>query len=201
MARIYVPLRPKGRRKYDLQENEKNCIAWYVLSGCKKEDAYMIFVRPDLAISKKNLSLAATQFFALSDVLDFITAYRATLDGEQEEQEEPVETEDRETRKIKALQKFTDTVVDKMSGDFGSIDEMDSVAKLADRVGVLDDNSKAIVAPQRFLTETCSKCSYRICIEENLSKGNIIDTCDFCKARKYAEEHGWKFDKTTNFDL
>lgn len=200
MAKTDIPLRPKDKRRYDLTDREKDCIVWYVLSGCKKEDAYLIFVRPDLSISRQNLKIATTQFFASADVRNFMSSYKYTLDGTGDANSEDLTNEDREKRAGEAVQKFTDKIVERMSGDFESVDEMDAVAKLADRVGVLDDKEKIEEKPRRYLPETCSACSYRAFVESNIEQGNIENECDRCRTRKFAEEHGWKYDATKNIE-
>lgn len=200
MAKPDIPMRPKGRRKFDLQECEKDCLVWYVLSNCKKEDAYLIFVRPDLAVSRQNLKLATSQFFASTSARDFLTAYKDTLEGADNSDMEGAGEQDREKRAGEAVQKFTDKIVDKMGGDFETVDEMDAIAKLADRVGVLDDKEKVEEKPRRYLPQTCSACSYRLFVESNIEQGNIENECNRCRTRKFAEEHGWKFDATKNIE-
>lgn len=200
MAKPDIPMRPKGRRRFDLQECEKDCLVWYVLSNCKKEDAYLIFVRPDLAVSRQNLKLATSQFFASTSARDFLTAYKDTLEGADNSDLEGAGEQDREKRAGEAVQKFTDKIVDKMGGDFETVDEMDAIAKLADRVGVLDDKEKVEEKPRRYLPQTCSSCSYKVFVESNIEQGNIENECDRCRTRKFAEEHGWKFDATKNIE-
>ena len=73
-----LPLRPKNQKKYNLSDNEMNSLVWYTLSGCKREEAFMLFVRPDLSISRQNLTKATNQFFAMFDVRDFLNEYNKT---------------------------------------------------------------------------------------------------------------------------
>lgn len=198
MAKYEIPLRPKGRR-YKLTANEQDCLTWYVLSGCKREDAYMIFVRPDLAVSKPNLRTVSSQFFSAMEVREYLEAYRATLDGSISDE---VKDETPEKRTQTAVQKFTDKVVDKMMGDLESVDEMDAVAKLADRVGVLEDKDKTEEAPRRYLPVRCkSECQYRLFVEKGIENGEIENECDHCKTRKFAEANGWKYDATNNLEV
>ena len=136
----------------------------------------MIFVRPDLKLNPKYLTKEANQFFASVDARNFIRAYRDTLLGANSNEEaESDEEDDREKRAGKAVQKFTDRVVEKMSGDIDSIDEMDAIAKLADRVGVLAEKEEVIEKPRRYLPETCGACRYKQFVEEHIKTGDIID--------------------------
>lgn len=172
-----------------------DCLTWYVLSGCKKEEAFGMFVKPDLVMNKKMLKEVSMQFFASADARDYISAYRATLDGSDVEQTE-LSDDDKEKRKVKAVQNFTDKVVDKMNGDLETVEEMDAVAKLADRVGVLGDGENTQLAPQRFLPEVCSRCEYKLCVENAFKNGDIIDCCQYCRALEFAKERGFVYDKT-----
>lgn len=200
MSNFNIPLRP-SRKGYGLSEQEKNCLTWYVLSGCKRDEAYMIFVRPDLAISKKNLSSATNQFFASMNVRDYLTDYKRLLTNGISLDDEQVDV-DIEIRKARARDNFTDKVIEKMEGNMSSIDEMESVAKMADRVGMFGEESKADIAPIRFLPARCkSECRYRLFVEGMKAESKIFDDCDYCRARKFAVDKGFQYDPCTLLDV
>lgn len=203
-----IPLRPRNR-KFRMEAKEMDCLTWYVLSGCKKEEAYGIFCLPELkALADKGSRQAAVQIreqaaqtFASKDFRDYISAYRATLEGRDVEQAE-LSDDDKEKRKVKAVQNFTDKVVDKMNGDLETVEEMDAVAKLADRVGVLGDGEEVQEAPRRYLPQSCNQgCRYRLFVEENISNGNIIDECQYCKYKAYANENGVVYDNMNMLNI
>lgn len=195
-----LPLRPKNTKKYNLSDNEMNSLVWYTLSGCKREEAFMLFVRPDLSISRQNLTKATNQFFAMFDVRDFLNEYNKTLLDFYSNKEKPRESkQSREDRVGNAVKKFTDKVMDAMDdADSIEISEMDTLAKLADRVGILGKNEEVEEKPRRYLPETCSWCSYRKFVEDEMSQGNLDDECSHCKTRRFAESKGWVFDATKN---
>ena len=195
-----LPLRPKNQKKYNLSDNEMNSLVWYTLSGCKREEAFMLFVRPDLSISRQNLVKATNQFFAMFDVRDFLNEYNKTLSDFYSNKENPRESkQSREDRVGNAVKKFTDKVMDAMDdADSIEISEMDTLAKLADRVGILGKNEEVEEKPRRYLPETCSWCSYRKFVEDEMSQGNLYDECSHCKTRRFAESKGWVFDATKN---
>mgnify|MGYP003485563013 FL=1 len=195
-----LPLRPKNQKKYNLSDNEMNSLVWYTLSGCKREEAFMLFVRPDLSISRQNLVKATNQFFAMFDVRDFLNEYNKTLSDFYSNKEKPRESkQSREDRVGNAVKKFTDKVMDAMDdADSIEISEMDTLAKLADRVGILGKNEEVEEKPRRYLPETCSWCSYRKFVEDEMSQGNLDDECSHCKTRRFAESKGWVFDATKN---
>lgn len=195
-----LPLRPKNQKKYNLSDNEMNSLVWYTLSGCKREEAFMLFVRPDLSISRQNLVKATNQFFAMFDVRDFLNEYNKTLSDFYTNKEKPRESkQSREDRVGNAVKKFTDKVMDAMDdADSIEISEMDTLAKLADRVGILGKNEEVEEKPRRYLPETCSWCSYRKFVEDEMSQGNLDDECSHCQTRRFAESKGWVFDATKN---
>lgn len=195
-----LPLRPKNQKKYNLSDNEMNSLVWYTLSGCKREEAFMLFVRPDLSISRQNLVKATNQFFAMFDVRDFLNEYNKTLSDFYTNKEKPRESkQSREDRVGNAVKKFTDKVMDAMDdADSIEISEMDTLAKLADRVGILGKNEEVDEKPRRYLPETCSWCSYRKFVEDEMSQGNLDDECSHCQTRRFAESKGWVFDATKN---
>ena len=195
-----LPLRLNNTKKYSLSDNEMHSLVWYTLSGCKREEAFMLFVRPDLSISRQNLVKATNQFFAMFDVRDFLNEYNKTLSDFYTNKEKPRESkQSREDRVGNAVKKFTDKVMDAMDdADSIEISEMDTLAKLADRVGILGKNEEVEEKPRRYLPETCSWCSYRKFVEDEMSQGNLDDECSHCKTRRFAESKGWVFDATKN---
>lgn len=193
-----ILLRPTDRR-YKLTVEEQNCLTWHALSGCSREEAYRIFVRPDLAISKINLRTIATQFFSSMEARAYLSSYENYLNSNGQETES-TEQEPIEKRTASAKLKFTDKVLSKMMGEVETIDEMDAIAKLADRVGVLDEKEEGSEAPRRYLPERCCECSYKSFVEGCIDGGDVLNECASCRTRKFAEEHGWHFDATRNIE-
>lgn len=203
MAAI-VPIRPKYKR-YSLSKEQQDCLTYYVLMGCTKQDAFLLFFPEFLKyddsgrVLKGKLTKAGEQyckqFFATAEVNDYIRDYKKTLD--EKETSENIGEDDREKRAGEAVKKFTDKIVGKMGGDFETVDEMDAIAKLADRVGVLDDKEKVEEKPRRYLPQTCSSCSYKVFVESNIEQGNIENECLRCKALDLAKEHGFRYDPKT----
>ena len=46
---VRIPMRPDGLVS-PLTDAEKDCLTWFVLSSCKKEDAYAMFVNPSVKV-------------------------------------------------------------------------------------------------------------------------------------------------------
>lgn len=188
-----IPLRPKNKR-YDMSAEEMDCLAWYVISGCKKEDAYMIFVRPDLKNVPKLKKEYANQFFSSADARNFVSDYKRLLDSVEEKGNKELSDESREKRKKDAQKNIEDKTIDIMLGDLETIEELDAVVKVADRIGALAEKEVTDVKPQRYLCELCSRCVYKSFVESHVEQGDIINECDICRALSFAKEHGFVYE-------
>lgn len=165
----YVPLRPAG--KFNLSQAEMNCLTWFVLSGCTQAEAYTIWVAPDMKNSPKAAKQYSIQFFAIAEARNYITKYTETLNATSKAKE--MTAEEREAKANKAIMQFTDKVVNTMT-EVNTLDDMDSVAKLADRLGILGDEDSTQEAPRRYLPMRCSQCPMKKFIDEQVELGNII---------------------------
>ena len=162
-----VPLRPKSGN-FRLKKEEMDCITWFVLSGCTKLEAFLLFVHPELRSSPRVAKEYANEFFASPMVQSYMIAYNNTLEG----REEDVDISDLDPNKT--LERFRQRVLSTLN-DASGLEAMEAAAKLGDRLGMFGDEESKAEPPQRYLTETCGRCRYRIFVEENIKKGNIVD--------------------------
>lgn len=164
--KAFVPTRPAG--DFTLSEAEKDALTWYVLSGCSKLDAFGTFVHPELKVSKVALNGATQQFFSNKEVIDYIEAYREMLTNNKPKVEKVsiASAEDRKRLKEEALQKLMDYVIEQ-SLNIDTVEDKESIVKLADKLGLLGDEEEVDETPRRYLPETCGNCRYKKFIEEN----------------------------------
>ena len=82
MHKAIIPIRPENFYS-PLTQEEMNALTWYILSGCPRKDALLIFVRPDMMASKAKAAVEdyVKQFYARKEVKDYIEAYQETLDS------------------------------------------------------------------------------------------------------------------------
>jgi hypothetical protein len=204
MAQSIIPLRPKG--KFKLSKEECDCLSWYVISGCKQADAYATFVRPDLALSKSLLMAASKQFFASVDASSYVKAYRKVLDNNTSEADTPFEQpsdDDIEGKKIEAIKSLINWATEQ-SINISDLNEDTAtlVLKVADKVGLFEDMTKAEEAPRRYLPCRCqTECQYRLFVEQAQQDGQLLCDCDYCKAKAFAIENGFHFDATKLLDI
>lgn len=166
-----IPQRPNGR-VFPLKQEEMDGLSYYVLSGCKREEAFLKFIRPDFIGTKATAAVkgAVSQFFAMKEVKDYIEAYSETVKGLLERKPEPVDHSGTlEERKARAKAKATEFAIS-MANDIDKAADPEFVLKLMDKVGLLDQDEHVEAEPGRFLPVRCSECEYRKFCEENCDR-------------------------------
>lgn len=163
-----IPQRPKSG-KYDLKPEEMDGLSYYVLSGCSRETAFLKFMRPDFIGSKAPTVVKNTvaQFFAMKDVKSYLEAYKQTIEellNPKQAKAEPVgNIEERKARAKTKLVEFAMSLADHIE----DAEDPETVLKLADKVGLLDQEEQAEELPRRYLPVSCGDCAYRKFVEEN----------------------------------
>jgi len=167
MAAPLIPIRPKGKR-FALKLEEMDCLTWYLLSGCPREEAFLKFVRPDY-IGTKNAAIVASackQFFSMADVQEYMEAYRNTINELSTPKEPKINLDNIEDRKARAKTKLVEFAMS-LTDNIDSADDPEFVLKLADKTGLLDMGDGMIEKPRRYLPVSCGDCEYRKFVEEN----------------------------------
>lgn len=197
-----IPIRPKfGKTKYSLTAEEMDCLTWIVVSGCSREDAFLRFVRPDYLGARQTPAVkeAIKQFFASSDVMEYLESYRDTIKamrgGEKPEApKKPAGT--LEERKAAARLKATEFAME-LASNIEEAEDPEFVLKMMDKVGLLEREEEAVEQPRRYLPVQCRReCRYRLFCEENTA-----DECRFCRYRQYGEENGVHYEPENQLDV
>lgn len=175
-----IPMRPKNG-KYNLLQEEMDGLSYYVISGCKREFAFLKFIRPDFIGSKSSaaVSSSVTQFFATKDVRDYIDAYKKTIEDLLSDKVKPKETKKTigtiEERKSRALSKLVDFVLSEAEkigepDEDGTGTDPKSIMEFANKIGLFDQDEQTEEQPRRYLPVTCGECEYRKFVEENCER-------------------------------
>ena len=188
-----IPMRPKGVI-FDLLPEEMDGLSYYILSGCSRESAFLKFVRPDFVGSKAPTAVkaAVTQFFASKNAKDYMEAYKKTIEdltNPPQVKESPAGN--MEQRKAKAKTKLVEFAVT-LANNIDEAADPEAVLKIADKIGLLDQDEEAIEQPRRYLPVSCETCSYRAFCEQDCE-----DLCEKCRAKDFAIEHGFEYKKQT----
>jgi len=173
-------MRPK-QGKFELKQEEMLGLNWYVLSGCTREDAFLKFVRPDFLGSKAQAAIKAAvqQFFATKEVQDYLDAYKKTINDlinptQQKVDKSTGTLEERMARSKEKLVEFAMQLADNIE----QAEDPESVLKIADKIGLLDQEEQVEEQPRRYLPVSCGECAYRKFVEENcdvVDDGTVLE--------------------------
>lgn len=163
-------LLPQIETNYKLSKAEKNCIAWHVITGCNRNDAFVTFCKPELKGAKVVAEKVASQFFSSTETIEYLNAYkeyvekafnadRGTVSGESNDAEF-------KARKTDAMKKLMNYVIEQ-ANNIEAIEDKEIIIKFADKLGLLETEEEKVEAPRRYLPETCTNCRYKKFIEEN----------------------------------
>lgn len=195
-----IPLRPENF-KTQLNQGEQTCLTWLVLSGCSKEDAFILFARPDMADSKTKPVVKETikQFFARAEVKEYLMAYRTTLEdlvNPKRKEKEPVDSGTLEQKKSRALTQLVEYVLGEAE-NINTAEDPKAILDYANRIGLFDTEEQVDEQPRRYIPQSClDGCRYRMFVEENCE-----DECQFCRYKKYGEENGVHFKNEEMLDV
>lgn len=173
MARKRLSTRTGTNTRYTLTDAERYALCCYCVFDTTKLDVFKL-AHPEMVGTKNVIKNRSEEFFASSDVTNFIHEYREYLeevDYESKNAHKPQTSahEDREERKRKALEMLADDLIDQIFALRAGGQEVDreTIMKMVDRIGWLGDEEVKQEAPRRYLPETCSQCRYKKWIEEN----------------------------------
>lgn len=152
-----------------LTQDEMSGLSYYVISGCNRKTAILLFVRPDMAASSSKPAFEdwVKQFFARKEVKEYLEAYQKTLDAFLHPvavKSEP--TASLEERKAKAKAKAMEFAMS-LADNIEQAEDPEVVLKLMDKVGLLDGDEEVEELPRRYLPVSCNSCEYRKFVEEN----------------------------------
>ena len=191
MSKPLIPLRPDNVST-PLSQPEQAALSWYVLSGCTKKEAFLIFARPDMLDSKAKAAVEdyVKQFYARKEVKDYIEAYQATLDAflhpAAKKTEQPAGS--LEERKAKAKTKLVEFAMS-LADNIEQAEDPEFVLKMADKAGLLDGDEEVEEQPRRYLPVTCNECAYRKFVEENCEE--VPDGTEIAEEEKHENMFYW----------
>lgn len=179
---------------------DKDLISYVVAMGVPNQVAYARF-HPEFLDASGKLNKtgrgACTQFFTYAKNKEYADAYRRTLteflgrkDAEIVDELEEL-TEERKEKASKLLMLEVIKMIE--AGKISDPEFAKLVTDLAIKMKITKEDVERIIAPIRVLMTRCSECRYRIGVESMVLNGQMLDMCAYCKCRKIAEEHGYRF--------
>lgn len=196
-----LPTRPDSKTQYRLTDAERYALCCYCVFECSKLDVFM-FAHPEVVGTKALVRDQCEQFFASSDVANFLREYRAMLDEadkvQAKSQEPKLEESDEEweNKKQRALRNLAQKGY-RLAENLDDEDaDIDIVVKLFDKLGWLDNDEAQVESPRRYLPTSCGGCSYKAFCEQECE-----DLCVYCKFKAYANEQGVDFPKEKQLEM
>lgn len=179
---------------------DKDLISYVVAMGVPNQVAYARF-HPEFLDASGKLNKtgrgACTQFFTYAKNKEYADAYRQTLAkfiGKGSGISTPATEDISESKVDWALKELSRQAISLLEkGGELEADTVKTIVEVFKKMNLLKDDVVQEMRPIRVLPERCSTCRYRIGVESAVSDGLILDMCAYCKARKCAEEHGYRF--------
>lgn len=194
-----IPNRPNPDTS-KIPASDKDMIAYMVVFNIPNQKAFALW-HPEFLDSSGKLNKtgrgACTQFFNYAKNREYADAYKRTLSEflERKDTEIGDELEElTEERKEKASKLLMLEVIKMIeAGKISDPEFAKLVTDLAIKMKITKEDVDRIIAPIRVLMTRCSECRYRIGVESMVLNGQMLDMCAYCKCRKIAEEHGYRF--------
>lgn len=206
MARTIIPTRPK-EDGHTIPPADKDMIVYAVAMGVPNDVAFRRFhpeyIGPDgkLTIQGKARSKDFWQYARNRNFRDAYSEYLQSWLGGKVASEDDDSAEISEDKKRTTITKMLNRLVELIgSGDLTG-EDLKVYSEIMKKVGWLKDEVEVEEPPRRYIPCRCSECEYRLFVETNVENGSIINDCDYCRTRRFAEEHGWRYDPTRNLDL
>jgi len=197
---IDIPLRPKNFDNHSIRKVDADCLTYAAIFGCKNEDAFAKW-HPEYIDSAGRLNeagrKASRQFFIYAKNKQYLDDYRATLEEFLNGRKSTAKSEAvniDESRKDRALKSLLNQAMSLVEG--GTELDADTIKVCSDiftKLGLIKGEEEREMKPIRVLPTLCRECRYKAFVESAVSNNDAIDCCAWCKARKVAEENGYRF--------
>lgn len=190
--------RPANNDDFKQSKVEKDILVFPLLYACSNATAYALF-HPELCDRNGKLNKAGQRecrmFFSHPNNIAYMDAMRAHLEALTKGTVK-VATNDviNDSRKDNALKVLVNRALSLMEkGEDLDPETIKLIADIAVKLKLIKEDEEQQIKPVRVLMTRCGECRYRIGVESMVLNGQMLDMCAFCKCRKTAEEHGYRF--------
>lgn len=189
---------------------DKDLLSYIIAFSIPNQKAFALW-HPEYITSDGKLSNEGKRrckdFFSYSKNKEYRDAYAAYLKAFLSKKEQPKSETSAiidDARKDNARVALYNKVIRLIEGD----DELDPdtlkiAVDMAKKLSIVaDDAEEQVIKPIRVLPAKCkAECRYRAFVETQVLEGRVFDDCSYCRARAYAEEHGFKYDPCKLLDV
>ncbi len=195
------PLRAKNEADFpQLKKIDKQIIAAAVLLQLDNQSAFALY-HPEYIDGTGRLNAAGKKdskfFWNYGKNREYRQAYEATveefLNGKKSATKSDTVSID-DSRKDRALKSLLNQAMSLVEG--GSELDADTIKVCSDiftKLGLIKSEEEREIRPIRVLPSLCRECRYKAFVESSVLNNEAIDCCAWCKARKIAEENGYRF--------
>lgn len=195
-----IPRRPAGI-DIKIPGKDKDILEYSAAFNVPNNEAFLLF-NPQFITADGKLNNEGKRrcrdFFSYSKNREYKEKYTELLKGivggqRQEGKSEELEglTEERKANAVQLLLLQLVKMIEERRIDDPEI--MKLVTDLSAKTKLLKEDIERVIAPIRVLMARCGECRYRIGVESMVLNGQMLDMCAYCKCRKTAEEHGYRF--------
>ncbi len=203
---VGLPLRPKDDEQHKIPKLDKEILTVEVLTGWPNERVYAMF-HPELATeSFRQLNAAGKrecrQFHTYNKNKAYKESYEQTVQEflnckKSATKSDTISIDD--SRKDRALKSLLNQAMSLVEG--GSDLDAETIKMCSDiftKLGLIKSEEEREIRPIRVLPSLCRECRYKAFVESSVLNNEAIDCCAWCKARKIAEENGYRFNDGKN---
>lgn len=197
-----IPKRPANDSDFgSIKANDRDCLSYSVAFSVPNERAFALF-HPEFLDEQGKLTkvgkIQCRQFFSYARNKEYQDSYSAYLKeflGKKQSSTSETGIGDiDDSRKDKALKSLLNQAMSLVEGGSDlDAESLKTISEIFKKIGLLKDEVEQEMRPIRVLPTRCGECRYRIGVESMVLNGQILDLCQWCKARKCAEEHGYRF--------
>lgn len=190
--------RPANNDDFKQSKLEKDILVFPLLYACSNATAYALF-HPELCDRNGKLNKAGQRecrmFFSHPNNIAYMDAMRAHLEvltkGTVKIATSDVINDSRKDNALKVLVNRALSLMEK--GEDLDPETIKLIADIAVKLKLIKEDVEQQIPPIRVLMERCSRCRFRIGVESLVLDGKVLDMCAYCKCRRIAEEHGYRF--------
>lgn len=189
--------RPANNDDFKQTKAEKDMMSYVVLYGCSNSTAYALFNRHLLDKNGKLNKAGQSEcrmFFSHPNNIAYMDALKAHLSAVTKGGAMAKTADDSDSRKDNALKVLVNRALSLMEhGEDLDPETIKLIADIAVKLKLIKEDVEQQIPPVRVLMERCSRCRFRIGVESMVLNGQMLDMCAYCKCRRIAEEHGYRF--------
>lgn len=190
--------RPANNDDFKQSKLEKDILVFPLLYACSNATAYALF-HPELCDRNGKLNKAGQRecrmFFSHPNNIAYMDAMRAHLEaltkGTVKVASSDVINDSRKDNALKVLVNRALSLMEK--GEDLDPETIKLIADIAVKLKLIKEDEEQQIKPIRVLPQRCSTCRMKIAVESMVLNGQMLDMCQWCKCRKTAEEHGYRF--------